>query len=172
MPGLPETQRQENFSLAYVRAIAAACGFSVSSLDDDYDSVDALISATGIVEWNGRISTGRSPCLAVQVKCTHATKPKNGVLKFELPVKNYNDLRDTGRLMNAIVVVLCTPKLWSQRLRWSDKSLILRQVAYWKSLRGEPATTNGDSITIAMTELFSPDSLSQLMFTSAQGEWL
>ncbi|PRQ07379.1 DUF4365 domain-containing protein [Enhygromyxa salina] len=170
MANLPETQLQENFSLAYVRAVAAAAGFSVQSLDDDYDSVDLLVMATGNVKWNGQVAAGRSPSVALQVKCSCVAAPKDGALKFPISIKNYNDLRDPGRITPAVLVVLYVPRQWSSRLKWSEKSLILRRVAYWKNLRGEPPTSNADNVTVTMTEFFSPESLTQLMYRVAHGE--
>lgn len=170
MNGLPDAQRQENFSLAYVRAIAAERGFSVHRPEDDYDSIDLVITARGSVTFDGRTSKPTSPSLALQVKCTFAKKPKDGQLKYPLPVKNYNDLRDPGRILPAILVVLHVPERWSQRLSWTEKSLIMRRCAYWKNLRGEPATTNQDNITIKLTDLFSPIEMTRLMFLAAEEE--
>ncbi len=58
-----EDQQKEQFSRAYVQAVAACAGFawSVPSVDDD--SIDMTLSQTG-----GR-GTIRSPRLDVQIKC-------------------------------------------------------------------------------------------------------
>jgi hypothetical protein len=167
--GLPETQCQENFSFAYIRALASAAGLSVIEESDDYDSIDLYIKAIGAVSYDGRTSARISPTLAMQVKCTYSHQPKEGVLNYPLQLKNYNDLREPMRGIPAVLVVLCIPSKWTQRLRWTESSLSMRRVAYWKSLKGEPATSNTESVTISMTELLSPPALTRLMFESAEG---
>jgi hypothetical protein len=108
--------------------------------------------------------------LGIQIKCTYAHEPQDGKLDYPLSIKNYDDLRDPMRTIPALLVVLYVPKSWVTRLRWTDKSLILKKVAFWRSLRGAPATNNAKSIKISMNQQLSPDALSRLMFLAAQGE--
>ncbi|MCB9712726.1 MAG: hypothetical protein H6712_02645 [Myxococcales bacterium] len=67
-------------------------------------------------------------------------------------------------------MVLFVPKTWPQRLKWSASSLRLHKLAYWLNLRGRPATTNKETVTVVLKEHFHPDALQQLMFLSAEGE--
>ncbi|MBL4685301.1 MAG: DUF4365 domain-containing protein [Nannocystaceae bacterium] len=167
---LSDNSRKANFSHAYVDAMAAAVGFSVERWTDDYDSIDVTIKATGRVEHSGKLSTGRSPKLDLQLKCTDAVSPKDGELHFPLSVKNYDDLSDPTRVTPALLVVLFVPKTWEQRLKWSASSLRLHKLAYWVNLRGMQVTTNKKSVTVVLREHFHPDALRHLMFLSAEGE--
>jgi hypothetical protein len=58
------SQRKEQFSLAYVRAVASVAGFSASIPEVDDDSEDLILS--------GRIVAGvpSRPKIALQLKCT------------------------------------------------------------------------------------------------------
>ena len=58
------SQRKEQFSIAYVRAVASAAGFSVSTPEVDDDSVDLTLSGR-IVE-----GVGSRPKIDLQLKCT------------------------------------------------------------------------------------------------------
>ena len=75
--------QKEQLSLAYVDALAARAGFATSDPKPDRDSVDLRVMAGGRFR----------PALDLQLKATTAlAEPRSGVLRFRLPVKNYNDL--------------------------------------------------------------------------------
>ncbi|WP_219994347.1 DUF4365 domain-containing protein [Actinokineospora spheciospongiae] len=62
--GLPMTARQEQFSLAFVRMIAAASGCSIKSHETDYDGVDITIASST------EYKTWYCPEIEIQLKCT------------------------------------------------------------------------------------------------------
>ena len=75
--------QKEQLSLAYVNALAACAGFATSDPKPDRDSVDLRVMAGGRFR----------PALDLQLKATTTlAEPRSGVLRFRLPVKNYNDL--------------------------------------------------------------------------------
>ena len=92
--------QKEQFSRAYVQAVAACAGFawSVPSVDDD--SVDMTLHQTG-----GR-GTVRSPQLALQLKCKAMGTPAEDEFSHWLKLKNYDDLRDTTVVVPRILVVV------------------------------------------------------------------
>jgi hypothetical protein len=65
------SQRKEQFSFTYVRAVATVAGNSVSETPVDDDSIDLAIA--------GRVADGipRPPRIELQVKCT-SSKTING----------------------------------------------------------------------------------------------
>lgn len=81
------SNQKEQFSAAYVRAIASAAGYAVSRPEVDDDSVDRTLSARG---GNGSL---RSPKLDIQLKCTARRYSGHPLLRFPLRRKNYDDLR-------------------------------------------------------------------------------
>ena len=138
----PEMQK-EQFSRAYVQAVAACAGFawSVPSVDDD--SEDMILSQTG---GSGTI---RSPKLALQLKCTAAPTPAEDPFAFVIKkIKNYNDLRDDSVPVPRILVVVLVPDDLGDWLHHSEAELALRRCGYWLSLRGMPPTTNTANITV------------------------
>ena len=124
--------QKEGLSLLYVRALATRAGFLTSVPEPDRDSVDLRIQADG----------AHRPALDLQLKATTGFgEPRDGVLPFRLPMKNYDDLRietQTPRLL----VVLEFPEDEEHWLTVTMEKLVLRRRAYWLSLQ-----QNHDEIT-------------------------
>lgn len=99
---LPNEQKQQ-FSFAYLRAIASAAGYGVSRPEIDDDSVDLTFAARGV---GGAI---RSPRLDAQVKCTAKPLRNDVDPSLSLPCKNYNDLRDPNLQAPRILIVMYVP---------------------------------------------------------------
>jgi hypothetical protein len=93
--------RKEQFSKAYVQAIAATAGFSWSVRSVDDDSIDVALHRTG-----GQ-GTVRSPQLDLQLKCTAGELPTTTDFSFSVKLKNYDDLGDDTR------AILCGQRLRS-----------------------------------------------------------
>jgi hypothetical protein len=148
-------QQKEQFSRAYVRAIAAAAGFDTYALGVDDDSIDMGIAASGK-------KSRRRPRLEIQLKCT--TREIAGVMRFPLPLKNYNDLRCDCWVPRLLVVVAipARPEDWVTEARGE---FVMHRRAYWVSLAGWSQTTNMDSVTVELPpdQPFSVDELKRLM---------
>jgi len=79
---------KELFSVAYVEAISAQSGANWSNLKIDNQSVDITIQGDG---FTGGLE---NPAIDLQLKCSSTLVPnENGVIKFRLKKKNYDDLR-------------------------------------------------------------------------------
>ncbi len=154
------TQQQEQFSIAYIRAVAATAGFAIGSVEVDDDSVDIEIRSSNA---SGTVSR---PQIAVQLKATARNiVGQDGDIRFPLGIKNFNDLRDTNLMVPRILVVMLHPKDID---RWTDVTedqLAIRHCSYWKSIRGEPATENMSSVTVVVprSQIFGPNELTQIM---------
>jgi hypothetical protein len=92
--------RKEQFSAAYVRALAAVAGLSVARPEPDCDSEDLILSA--------RLAAARirSPKLAVQLKCSSSLAKLPNDVAFLLPIKNYDDLRPVNLAVPRVLVVV------------------------------------------------------------------
>ena len=134
--------RKEQFSIAYVRAVASVAGFTVYQPEVDNDSVDLGLAAKGIM------GTVRSPKLDMQIKCTSREILGVDSLTFPLPIKNYNDLRHDDLLVPRILVVVLVPDGVDDWLAHSEEQLIFRHCAYWMSLRGMEETDNVANVTV------------------------
>jgi Domain of unknown function (DUF4365) len=154
------TQRQEQFSSAYLLAIAAVAGFSLSKPYVDEDSIDFTISG------KGRTGIIVSPKLDLQLKCQMNDIPigEKG-FSYPLKIKNYDDLRLTNIQVPRILVVVLVPVDISQWLNHSDTQTIFQYGGYWASLHGLPPTSNKETVSIPIPQQnrLTSDSLTTLM---------
>ena len=166
---LPLTNVKEELSISYINAIAAVCKFGFEVTRVDFDSIDATITS------NGKLTAGsvfRSPELKLQLKATERLAlNKEGKFVFPLKKKNYDDLRG-NTLTPRLLVVLNLPDVENQWLTHSINDLIIRKCAYWLNLKGLPDVANTESVTVYIprSNVFSPDSLNEIMIKVSKQE--
>lgn len=170
---MDSNSRKELFSYAYVRAVAAAAGYSVREADRIMDNagIDLTIQAPG------QLGEVLFPRCDAQVKCTSSTGIiKESSINFPLPINNYNILRSEKALATApvILIVVLVPEEVKDWLDVSEEQIVLKKTAYWTSLKGMPATQNRNTVTVALprVNLLTPDNLTQIMEKIAKGEEL
>jgi Domain of unknown function (DUF4365) len=150
--------QQEQFSLAYARAVATIAGYAIYRPEIDDDSIDLGVAARG----GG--GTLRSPRLEIQVKCTGAGVLHESDVRYPLKLKNYDDLRLPCHVPRILLVVLVPddPANW---LTQTEDELILRRCGYWASLAGRPESANETSVTVHLprANVFSPAALKDMM---------
>jgi hypothetical protein len=134
--------QKEQFSFAYVRAVAATAQIVVSEPSVDDDSVDLSFQQKG---GNGQV---RSPRLEAQVKCTEIADVHPDHIAYPLKLKNYEELRPTNLLVPRILIVVTVPDNLVEWLNHSEDELAVRRCGYWVSLRGNPTTTNTTNVTV------------------------
>jgi hypothetical protein len=108
--GPRETWRMQDFSSAYVRAISAVAGCSVTKPDVDDDSIDLILKRR-------REGTKiRSQQLDIQLKSTYTDCVKADHIAYPLKIKNYNDLRIINvAVARVLVIVIMNPEAPSAR---------------------------------------------------------
>lgn len=159
---LTEPDQKERLSLVYVNALAARAGFVTSVPEPDRDSVDLRIQASG----------PRRPALDLQLKATaQLDEALAGVVRFQLKIKNYDDLRvetQTPRLL----VVFELPADESHWMTVTGEELVLRRRAYWLSLQHGYAERGGQqAVTVRIPDrnLLDVEALRDLMERSRRG---
>jgi hypothetical protein len=160
------SHQQEEFSRAYVYAVAAAAGFKYSpAASPDDDSIDVGVSARGLR------GTSRSPKLDIQCKCILGAVAGDPIA-YALKQKNYDDLRHDDYLVPRILVVLFVPEDLATWTTHTEQELTMRHCAYWLSLRGLPATANENTTTIRLPRRnqFSVHGLTVIMDRIGQGD--
>jgi hypothetical protein len=159
------SQRKEQFSRAYIQAVAASAGFAWSTPSVDDDSVDLTLHQTG---GSGTI---RSPKLDLQLKCRALATPTEVEFSHSVKMKNYNDLRDEAVLVPRILVVVLVPDDPADWLGHTEAELALRRCGYWSSLRGLPASANDAGQTVSMNRqrTFTVDALRAMMERISNG---
>ncbi|MET4595053.1 MULTISPECIES: DUF4365 domain-containing protein [unclassified Sphingomonas] len=151
---------EELLSETLVMSVAAAAGFVTSKPHLDRDSIDLYIHGGGSMR----------PTIGVQLKASINLEAKGGVIKFPLPVKNYNDLREKTQWPRMLVLM----RLPANQNEWlvADKhSLVMKHCAYWVSLEGACATANKTKVTVEVpeTNVLTIDELSTLMDRARKG---
>lgn len=155
-------QQMEQFSFAYIRAVATQAGYSViDNIYPDSDSADGLIKA----DWGNR------PQIDFQAKATTQDIVRNDALAFRLNIKNYNDLRRRARAPH-ILIVLHMPRDNGEWLDQTEEELCLRRCAYWMCLEGMPASSNRYTVTVHVptSQIFNGSQLDSLMDKADRGE--
>lgn len=171
---MSRTQRnnlKEAFSHAYVRAIAHAAGYFVHEANRpvDDDGIDLTILSRGT---GGAV---RSPRLDLQVKGTArliSEGPLEDVFPFDLPVKNYDELRSSEEFqVPRILVVVVVPDDAARWVSATEQELVMRHCGYWKSLRGEPASGNDtmQRVKLSRSARFHVDQVKDIMDSIREG---
>jgi hypothetical protein len=160
-----ETWRMEQFSRAYVAAVAAGAACGMACPDPDDDSVDLTLTRKTIH------GVRRSPRLDLQIKATSADCLGAEEVKFPLSIKNYEELRATNFLVPRILVMVVMPSDIIDWLDHDETKLALKKCGYWVSLYGAPATSNTTSITISLprTQVLGVQALDQIFTRLTNG---
>ena len=164
-----KTNKKEQFSKAYVCALAAQLGFNYAEQKVDDESID--------IEFIGKYSQTDpavkiwNPRLEVQLKCTKNGPQADNFLHFSLPIKNYNDLRAGRRSSPAYLIVLHVPDNEDDWNIENTADITLKYNAYWFSLKDYPDTDNKTNVTvkIPVTNRLTKDSFKNLMDNSSKG---
>ena len=163
------SSRKAQFSIAYVKAIAAQIGLNPSIDDIDNDSVDITFKGVGF-----KGGMFRNPHIEVQLKCTSQGVLKEGIVKYPLKIKNYNDLRGEDVVAPRYLMVLIVPDNPDEWTNIKKDSLTLFNCCYWASLRYLPDTSNTTNVTVEISteQKVTPDSLMDLMMKASKGEYI
>jgi hypothetical protein len=153
------SQQKEQFSNAYLCAVAAAAGFQSYKPLPDVDKTDWVIAAPGPK------GTVRSPKVEVQLKCTSRDVLRDDHLTFSIDVETYDDLRDPSHMIPRILAVVIVPEDVREWLAHSEERLELRHCGYWASLREQPETDNSTSVTVHIprSQQFTVESLTEIL---------
>lgn len=155
--------QMEQFSLAYIRAVAAGAGYQMTRPEVDDDSIDGVLMA----------GFGRRARIELQAKATAQDLIRDDTIHFSLSVKNYNDLRADTQTPRILIVVLMPREehLWVTQ---TEDELCLHHCAYWLSLEGRLPVPNTTSVTVHIPtiHIFDKLQLQELMTKAARGSRL
>jgi hypothetical protein len=156
---LDANDHKEEFSLAYVHAVAAAAGFCSDRPSRDY-GVDLRITGAGPRRCRSY------PTLDLQVKATSGDVVRDERVVLSLPVTNYDDLRwDGNRSAPFILVAVVVPASLEDWVAETEAELAMRRCGYWCSLRGMPPTSNTTTVDVSLprSQRFCTRELEHLM---------
>ncbi|MFO0607649.1 MAG: DUF4365 domain-containing protein [Polyangiales bacterium] len=151
----PRTRRQEDISRAWLSAVCAHAGSTVT-VPPDYGQ-DAEVGFVRRVRDEYQDLGER---LFVQLKSTTGADVVDDHIVYDLDAKNYRNLCDRRGLPR--VLVLCVlPALEADWVVEREGELALRGGAWWLCLRGEKTSANGGSVRvrIPLAQRFNVDAV-------------
>lgn len=160
----PDKQK-EQFSIAYMYALGAHAGLNPGSFIVDDDSIDLLFQGKG---YKAKV---RNPQIQLQLKCTSSANVGDGVLKYVLKKKNYDDLRGGDVVVPRYLAVLVVPNNTDDWLIHRGEYMSLYKACYWYSLRMLPESTNTTSVTVSipLEQRLTTTSLLELVDAPSKG---
>jgi hypothetical protein len=124
-------------SVAYVTAVAARAGCEVLHPVIDMQSVDAAV----------RTTVGPRLTVDLQLKSTSRACINGDDVVYDLPAKNYRDLRSDGAVPIFLVVMVLAAEEDSW-LAGDEEALLLRHCAYWMDLTPLPPSDSRSTVRI------------------------
>ena len=163
------TQKEE-FSYAYLYAIASAGGYSFQRTTTPLDQAGIDLILTGF----GFPGLSAFPQIYVQLKCTSRQLLEADSLKYPLKIKNYNELRNPNQYPPIILAVVVVPDNREDWLQQSEQELSLRRCIYWISIAGAAPTKNQETVTISIprVNILTVNILDTIMQRISRGETL
>jgi hypothetical protein len=158
---LIRNHRQELLCRAWILAVAARCGLGINFRELDY-GIDITLHS---ISRRGSRAVESGFKLDIQAKSTSLLNLSSSDVVYDLEVKAYNDLRETEVGCPRILVLLLLPDEEHDWTTHTEEQMILRQAAYWISLRGMPLRDNLRSVrvTLPRSQLLTPTALTSIM---------
>jgi len=162
--------QKEEFSYAYIYAIAATAGCAVQRTTTPLDRLGVDLMITGV----NNQDIIDFPLLYVQVKCTSRQVLTANALRYPLSVKKYEELRIRDRYPPLILIIVIVPDQVNDWLNQSEAELCLKRCAYWISLADQAPTQNQETITVYIPRdnIFTANVLKTIMQRLIAGERL
>lgn len=165
---MPEKQRSEDFSRAYIEAIAAHAGVNIHEPRRDFgiDLAFSRIDRSERVSKKGsklRYTDTHSVSLPCQVKSSKDWTLHNNAVLYDLEVKNYNDLVNSSA---CFLILMCLPPTIDEWLSQDENGLRLMKCCYyWRPSENEDETDNDRTkqICIPRSQVFTAEALIELL---------
>jgi hypothetical protein len=157
---MTRNHRQEALCRAYVQAIAAQAGMLCSRPEPDY-GIDLSLRS---VRQRGSRRQDTRVQLDLQLRSTTQATVAENHLSYDLDARTYNYLREPSDI-RCLLVLLVLPDDEARWLEQSLEQLILRDCAYWQSLRdaGPTTATSSVRITVPRSQVFSVQALQSML---------
>jgi len=158
--------RMEDFSYAYIRALAAQSGFTYKQEPKGMDNIGIDASVTDPL----RFDSFPPVRFSAQIKCVRKSKlnhRKRGIF-YSLKKKYYDPLTKSRPFNTILLIILVVPDNSNDWIIRDIDSVIVKHDCYWFCLGGKPFSsyTNEDSkeqIELVQTALLTPTSFPELM---------
>lgn len=132
----PTSWQKEQFSIAYIHAVATRGGFTIGSWKVDKDGVDVTLRSNGLM-------------VDMQLKCTCSpTTLQDGSYSFQLDTPTYDKLRSKDRSAPGYLGLMIAPNDVDEWLVHDPKRLLLACHGYWARIQDLEDPAVGDSKAI------------------------
>jgi hypothetical protein len=160
---MTEMQQREQFSIAYVSAVAAAAKINIYRLDVDEDSIDIGFNIKSVA------GSPISPKIDAQIKCVSLLNLVGEVYRYPLKLKNYEELIG-DHYVPRILIVVEAPAHVNAWLDQNHDRLMLHRCGYWASLQSCQPVENNSSVTVSLprVQVFSPAALKNFFTDGVQ----
>ncbi|WP_143108991.1 DUF4365 domain-containing protein [Bradyrhizobium sp. Rc3b] len=164
-PYAATSHRQDEFSGAYIRAVCAAAGCSLSVPSIDHDKIDYSVKSRVI----GLVRT--KPQIDIQAKCQMSGLASSDPISYPLDLETYDNLRDPLVSIPRILVLVLVPPNVNEWLSQSHRELVMSHCAYWLSLKGaaESSNTTTQTVHLPKNNVFNPAALQVMMSNTSNG---
>jgi hypothetical protein len=158
---MTETDIMEELSKGYLEVIANRKGF-FNSIHRDYGTDLSIRKAKLCLNRKRYLTSGKA--IDIQVKAVseryvnYLSDPSKLIIKYNLEVKNYNDLIDraneSGSFIPLILAVFVMPENKNNWIDLTPEELIIRKCAFWYQIPpGQTHSTNKTSVTIDIPKI-------------------
>ncbi len=163
---------ESELSYAYLHAVASAAGVNCVGANRHTDNrgIDATLTCYKQFpdSWKEEID------LKVQLKATIKNIPETDThfSYFFTGVKQYDFLREETKSQHRLLIVLFLPANHDEWLNVSAEKLVLRNCAYWVSLRNADVSgnTTGTTVYIPKEQVLTPDNLLEIFEKLSKNE--
>ncbi|MGW3030197.1 DUF4365 domain-containing protein [Streptomyces sp. NPDC001178] len=167
---LPMNAMKEQFSLGFVRMVAAAAGCSVKDHATDYDGVDITIASSA------QYARFYAPQFELQVKCTNRTDLlRDEHVNWQMEAGPFEKLTNPSRYLKAYLGVLVIPVGPGPWLEQDETQLLSKSRMYWQAANELGTLAEGaGSITVHLPRqnMFDVPQLKGIMeFLGNGGDW-
>lgn len=168
---MTEESRKQQYGRAYILALAAHAGVNHAIPDNDL-GVDGQFRGTTYNSVRHRYMDDSS-AIDYQLKSTVNAVFENGFIKYDLEIKNYQDLI-LDRIMPMILILYVMPRNENEWLQVSPEKTEMKRCAWWCFLQGYPDTNNKETIRISIpvNQVLTPNVLNELLNKVRRGESL
>lgn len=162
---LRHNQCKEQFSIAYVHAVATAAQCSLSDPKVDDEKVDVTIRQTA----NHLLYDAAA--VDVQLKATERPIMHNDGLHFSMPTAHFDALRSVRTYNPKILVVMQVPVEPAAWLSFSETGIHMQHKAYWVNLRGLAQVVTADTtVVVPKDNVFDPEQLLDMLHRIGRDE--
>lgn len=167
---LPDGQRQELLSEAYVFAIAARAGVNMSKPRFDLGT-DYKFERVSKVSYGRRDMPGRGIALRCQLKSSkNCELLRNDMIAYRLDADNYNDLIYSSA---SVLVLLWLRDTIDEWILQTKECLHIHKCAYYYEIQDKDRTEapkgSTKTIHIPPSQIFTPEALLKLLDKAERG---